>query len=149
MGKDTLRCPSNICRAPDRKPGPVQYMGVDHSGGDIHMPQKLLHRADVVACFKQMGGPARRGINSGVAQSMTTYFLADTGPHKRLPLHGPTTPLRRRRLRPFDIKRRTVRPYPVLLQAGLEGIPKSLNCRRLVLNFVRHKTPKLQSFMVL
>ena len=54
------------------------------------MPQKLLHRANVVACFKQVGGPARRGINSGVAQGMATYFLADTDPHKGL--------------RPFDIK---------------------------------------------
>ena len=47
------------------------------------MPQKLLHRADAVACFKQVGGPASRGINSGVAQDMPTYFLADTDPTQR------------------------------------------------------------------
>ena len=51
-------------------------------------------------------------------------------------------------LRPFDIKGRTVRPYPVLFQASLKDVPKSLSCRRLVLNFFRHKTPKCQSVMV-
>ena len=167
------------------------------------MPQKLLHRADVVACFEHVGG-------KGVAQGMATYFLGDTGPQSIISSSGPcnrVTPWRRRRprrdiarkkllvenfhgvfglphlplldsltiakifqkrldilartipqffsreeinksLRPFDIKGRTVRPYPVLLQASLKGVPKSLSCRRLVLNFLRHKTQKLQSVMV-
>ena len=30
-------------------------MGVDHGGGHILMPEQLLHRADVVAIFQQMG----------------------------------------------------------------------------------------------
>ena len=96
------------------------------------MPQQLLHRTDVVVCFKQVGGPARRGINSGMAQGMATYFLADTDPHKGL--------------RPFDIKGRTVRPYPVLLHAGLKDVPKSLNGRRFVWNFLSHKALQLQIF---
>ena len=44
------------------------------------MPQKGLHRADVVACFEQVGG-------KGVAQGMATYFLGDTGPQRRA-FHG-------------------------------------------------------------
>ena len=51
-------------------------------------------------------------------------------------------------LRPFDIKGRTVRPYPVPLQASLKGILKSLSCRRLVWNFFSHKTPQLQTVIV-
>jgi len=152
-----------VSRALDRQSGPVQNMGVDHGGGDIRMPQKLLHRADVVACFEQVGG-------KGVAQGMATYLLGDTGPQSRAfhGLHGvfglPHLPLLdfwtiakifqkrldilartipqffsreeiNKSLRPFDIKGRTIRPYPVLLQASLKGVPKSLSCRRLVLNF--------------
>ena len=51
-----------VSRALDRQSGPVQNMGVDHDGGDIRMPQKLLHRADVVACFEQVGG---KGVAQG------------------------------------------------------------------------------------
>jgi hypothetical protein len=41
------------------------------------MPQQVLHRTNVVASFKQMGGPARCGINYGVAQGMTAHFSVD------------------------------------------------------------------------
>jgi len=47
---------SSIRRALYRDSGPVQNMGVDHGGGDIRMSQELLHRPDVIVCFKQMRG---------------------------------------------------------------------------------------------
>jgi len=47
---------SYIRRALYRDSGPVQNMGVDHGGGDIRMSQELLHRPDVIVCFKQMRG---------------------------------------------------------------------------------------------
>jgi hypothetical protein len=55
-------------------------MGVDHGGGDIRMSQEFLHRADVVACFEQMGG-------KGMAQGMAARLLIDTGPQGRI-FHG-------------------------------------------------------------
>ena len=43
-------------------------------------------------------------------------------------------------LSPFDIKNRTVRPYPVLLHTCLKRIPKLLSGCRAVLIFFDHKT---------
>jgi len=75
---------------------------------------------------------------------------------------GPATPFRRRylrkgiarkiinkSLRPFDIKMRTVRLYPVFLQAGLKGISKYLSCRRLIWGFFRHKIHHIQTLIVI
>jgi len=31
-------------------------MGIDHRGFDIFVAQQLLHRADIVAIFEQVGG---------------------------------------------------------------------------------------------
>ena len=43
-------------------------------------------------------------------------------------------------LRAFDIKRRTIRPYPALLHAGPKGTPKSLRGSRFDWNYLSHKT---------
>jgi len=47
-------------------------------------------------------------------------------------------------LTPFDKKVRTFRPHPVLLQASLKGIPKSLNRHRLVCIFFGHNSQPFQ-----
>ncbi|MFZ5759668.1 MAG: hypothetical protein ACOY32_08585 [Thermodesulfobacteriota bacterium] len=44
-----------------------------------------------------------------------------------------------KRLRPFDIKNRSVRPHPVLLHAGLKSVPELLRLRELDLTFFVHK----------
>ena len=33
----------------------LEYMGIDHRGADIFMPQQLLHSADIIAIFQQVG----------------------------------------------------------------------------------------------
>ena len=48
----------------------------------------------------------------------------------------------------FDIKRRTVRPYPVFLQASLKGVLKSLSRGRLVWSFFSHNDPQFQTVIV-
>lgn len=44
----TVESLSNIRRALYRMAGPVQYMGVNHRGGDIGMSQEFLDRPDVI-----------------------------------------------------------------------------------------------------
>ena len=51
---------------------PVQDVGVDLRGLDVSMAQQLLHGADVIAGFKQVGG-------EGVAEGMTAGILVDSG----------------------------------------------------------------------
>ena len=41
-----------IQRAFDRQPAALKYMGVDHSGADILMPEQLLHGANVIAILQ-------------------------------------------------------------------------------------------------
>ena len=71
---------SGIRRALYRKPGPIQYVGVDHGGDDIGMPQQFLHRSDVITRFKKVRG-------KGVAQGMATDLLVNRRPRGRLS-HG-------------------------------------------------------------
>src|ERR1051326_2949528 len=53
-----------ISRALHSKPSPVEDVRVDHRRADIPMPEELLHRADVVAGFQQVG---RERVPKGVA----------------------------------------------------------------------------------
>jgi len=47
-----LRKISDIRGAFHRKTGPVQDVGIDHGGGNIGMPQQLLHCADVQILYE-------------------------------------------------------------------------------------------------
>ena len=47
-------------------------MGVNHSGADILMPQKLLNRPNVVAVLKEMSGEA-------VSEGMIADRFVDPG----------------------------------------------------------------------
>ena len=68
---------SYIRRALYRDSGPVQYMGVNHRGGDIGMSQQFLDCPDVIVRFKQMRG-------KGMPEGMATDPFAYLGPHIRL-----------------------------------------------------------------
>jgi hypothetical protein len=65
---------SNVRRGLDRKSRPRQNVGVDHGGGAVRISQEFSHREDIVVCFKEKGGSAPCGINSGVAQRMPTQI---------------------------------------------------------------------------
>jgi len=41
--------PHGVERAADSMAADLEYMRVDHRGGDIGMPQQILHRMKVVA----------------------------------------------------------------------------------------------------
>ena len=53
----------------------VKNMGVDHGGFDIFVAEQFLNSADVVTCFKQMGG---KGVPKGVRRDALIYF-GETG----------------------------------------------------------------------
>jgi len=78
-GSDISR-PSQIGRTLYRKAGSVHHVGVDHGGGDIRMPQQLLHGADVIMSFEKVGGKR-------VARGMATDLFGDTRPRSPL-FHG-------------------------------------------------------------
>ena len=48
--------PELFNKRPYDRPGCDNYMGVNHGGADIGMPQQLLHRANVVTRLQQMRG---------------------------------------------------------------------------------------------
>ena len=49
---------SYIQWTPHAKLIPLCYVGVDHGGLEIHVPQEFLYGPDVVTVFKQMRGKA-------------------------------------------------------------------------------------------
>jgi len=159
---------SSIRRALYRDSGPVQNMGVDHGRGDIRMSQELLHRPDVIVCFKQMRG---KGVPEGMAADLLAYPgpqspfslfylpVLETGTFTQVGKKGLnilaraiTQSLSRQKinigLRPFDIKERTIRPHPVLLHTGLKHIPKFLSRCRLLWTFFIHKSYPIQGVNV-
>ena len=63
----------------DGKGAGVHNVGVDHGGGDIFVAQEFLHGANVVACFKQVGG---EGVTKDVGGDAFGYVCALRGiPH--------------------------------------------------------------------
>jgi hypothetical protein len=36
----------------------IEYVRVDHCGGDVFVAEQFLHRTDIIAGFQQMGGEA-------------------------------------------------------------------------------------------
>ena len=55
----------------------VQHVGVDHRRRHVRMSEQLLHRADVVAGFQEVG-------REGVAQGVAAHALGDAGGVGRL-----------------------------------------------------------------
>jgi hypothetical protein len=62
----------HVDRAPHSPPATVEHVGVDHGRLHALMPQKLLHRPDVVAVHQQVRG-------EGVPQGMAGRRLGDAG----------------------------------------------------------------------
>lgn len=74
----------------------IQHMRVDHRGSDIRMAQQLLHSANVVTGFKQMGGKAmaqymrcaRFGDSSGSYSpphhALQQFFICHCAPRARV-----------------------------------------------------------------
>ena len=56
----------------DLAQGAVSYMRINLGGGDAGMPQEFLHRADVSAVHKKIGG-------KGMAQSVRMDRFYDAG----------------------------------------------------------------------
>ena len=55
---------SHVRRASHGQPRPIQYMRVNHGGGNVRMPQEFLYRPDVIACLQKM---CRKRMSQGVA----------------------------------------------------------------------------------
>ena len=63
----------------------VEDMSVNHGRRDIRMAQELLNGSDVVARFQQVGGPAQCGINSRMANRVTSHAFDDPSLSNGLP----------------------------------------------------------------
>ena len=70
--------PKTVRRAANPLPATVQHMRVNHRRLHVHMPQQVLHRADVIALLKQVRG---EGMTKGVGRGP----FRDARPQHRLP----------------------------------------------------------------
>ena len=94
---------SGIERAHDAAAAAVEYVRVDHGGGDVLVPEQLLHRPNVVAGFEQM---RRKRVPERVRRRM----LGDSGHAYRL-LHGTLDRLRIGMMAAFDARARIDRAH--------------------------------------